>query len=431
MHDSLDINIDQISKTEGHADLEVKVRKGKVEYVKLKISENKRFYTQAVRNRHFQSVPQFVSRICGTCSIAHLTCSMEAVEKCLGVEPSHQTELLRKLAVYGMMIRDHALHLYFFCLPDIFKVDSVFEFDKSKDQLVKQAFAVKGAGNNLSKIIAGRAVHATYERIGSFSHIPSREDIDALIRQLKSVRDNVLELVELFYDCKFTFERKTTFVALTTKDFSFLEGEIRSSDGTTIREEEYWDYLSRVVSPYSQATGFRFKGDEYMVGALARMNLNRDALHRKTREDTAKYLAVFPSYNIYHNNLAQAIEILHCIDHSIQLLEENEFKDESPPSNSFKVKEGKGVGVIEAPRGTLYHMLELDREGKVKFANFVIPTAQNQIKMEKDIAGVIPQILHMTKHEIHHELEKVVRAYDPCMSCASHFLRIKWNRSFV
>ena len=123
MHENLDINIEQISKTEGHADLEVKVRHGSVEYVKLKISENKRFYTQAVRNRHFKSVPQFVSRICGTCSIAHLTCSMEAVEKCLNITPSYQTELLRKLAVYGMMIRDHALHLYFFCLPDLFKVD--------------------------------------------------------------------------------------------------------------------------------------------------------------------------------------------------------------------------------------------------------------------------------------------------------------------
>jgi coenzyme F420-reducing hydrogenase alpha subunit len=429
MHDSLDINIEQISKTEGHADLEVKVRKGNVEDVKLKISENKRFYTQAVRNRHFQSVPQLVSRICGTCSIAHLTCSMEAVEKCLDITPSYQTELLRKLAVYGMMIRDHALHLYFFCLPDIFKVDSVFDFDKSKDGLVKQAFAVKSAGNNLSKVVAGRAVHATYERIGSFSHIPTKEDTDALIRELKSVRDYVLELVQLFFDCGFTFKRKTTFVALATKDFSFLEGEIKSSDGTTIKEEEYWDYLNRVVIPYSQATGFKFKGDEFMVGALARMNLNREALHRRTRKDAAKYLGVFPSYNIYHNNLAQAIEILHCIDHSIQLLEENEFKEESPPP--VKVKEGKGIGVIEAPRGTLYHMLELDKEGKVRYANFVIPTAQNQIKMEKDIAGVIPKILHMTKHDIHHELEKVVRAYDPCMSCASHFLRVKWNGSFV
>jgi coenzyme F420-reducing hydrogenase alpha subunit len=429
MHDSLDINVDQISKTEGHADLEVKVRAGKVQDVKLKISENKRFYTQAIRNRHFVSVPQFVSRICGTCSIAHLTCSTEAVEKCLGITPSHQTELLRNLAVYGMMIRDHAMHLYFFCLPDIFKVDSVFEFDKSKDQLVKQAFAVKGAGNNLSKVVAGRAIHATYERIGSFSHIPSKEDCKALVQELKSARDYVLDLIQIFYDCDFAFNRKTTFVALVTKDYSFLEGEIRSSDGTTIKEEDYWDRLSRVVIPYSQATGFKFKGDEFMVGALARMNLNKDSLHRNARRDIPKYLSVFPSYNIYHNNLAQAIEILHCIDHSIQVLEENEFKEESPPA--VRPRKGRGIGVIEAPRGTLYHMLELDNDGKVKYANFVIPTAQNQIKMEKDIALVIPQILDMPKHDIHHELEKVVRAYDPCMSCASHFLRIKWNRSFV
>ncbi len=429
MHDSLDINIEQLSKTEGHADLEVKVRNGKVENVKLKISENKRFYTQAIRNRHFVSVPQFVSRICGTCSIAHLTCSMKAVENCLGVTPSSQTQLLRKLAVYGMMIRDHAMHLYFFCLPDIFNVDSVFEFDKSKEQLIKQAFAVKSAGNNLSKVIAGRAVHATYERIGSFSHIPLKGDTNSLIGELKNVRDHVLDLIQLFYDCNFTFYRKTTFVALATKDFSFLEGEIHSSDGTTIKDKDYWNYLNRVVIPHSQATAFKFRNEEFMVGALARMNLNREALHRKTREDAPEFLSIFPSYNIYHNNLAQAIEILHCIDHSVQLLEENEFKKEPPPV--VKAKAGKGVGVIEAPRGTLYHMLELDKEGKVEYANFVIPTAQNQIKMEKDITEAIPQILHMTEHDIHHELEKIVRAYDPCMSCASHFLRVKWNRSFV
>ncbi|MEM2760208.1 MAG: nickel-dependent hydrogenase large subunit [Nitrososphaerales archaeon] len=425
MHESLDINIEQISKTEGHADLEVKVRNGNVEDVKLKISENKRFYTQAVRKRNFQSVPHFVSRICGTCSIAHMTCATEAVEKCLEIVPSAQTELLRKLAVYGMMIRDHAMHLYFFCLPDIFRTDSVFEFDESKKHLIEQAFSVKGAGNNLSKAIAGRAVHATYERIGHFSHIPTQEEVRTLIHELKNARNHVLDLIQIFYDSDFRFERITNFVALVTKDFSFLEGMIHDSGGTKMEEEDYWSYLKRVVIPYSQATGFTYKGEEYMVGALARMNLNKGSLHKDTRNDIAKFLEIFPSFNIYHNNLAQAIEILHCIDHSIQILEGNEFKEESIPQ--YKLREGHGVGVIEAPRGTLYHMIELDKEGRVKFANFVIPTAQNQIKMENDIRVLIPQILDKSRHDIEHELEKVIRAYDPCMSCASHFLRVRWK----
>lgn len=425
MHNTFDINIEQISKTEGHADLEVKVRDGNVDVVKLKISENKRFYTQAVRNRPFSSVPQFVSRICGTCSIAHLTCSIESLEKCLEIKPSEQTEILRKLSVYGMMIRDHALHLYFFCLPDIFNVDSIFDFDDSKNYLIRQAFAIKSVGNNLSKIIAGRAVHPTFGKVGHFMNVPSKNDIDALLIQLNNSRKIAIDLIKIFYECDFEFKRDCNFVALVTKDFSFLEGEIRSSDGTKIEEKNYWNYLKRIIIPYSQATGFLFNKKEYMVGALSRMNLNKDAINKKSYDEISEFLKIFPSNNIYHNNLAQAIEILHCIDHSIQILQENEFKLESPPP--IKIREGKGVGVIEAPRGTLYHMIELDKEGKVKFANFVIPTSQNQIKIENDIKSILPTILEKDKHFIHHELEKIIRAYDPCMSCASHFLKLKWT----
>jgi len=214
-------------------------------------------------------------------------------------------------------------------------------------------------------------------------------------------------------------------VALTTKDFSFLEGEICSTSGTRLSEEDYWDYLNRVIIPYSEATGFKFEGKEYMVGALARMNLNREALHRDTKRDCQKALSVFPSTDVFHNNLGQAIEILHSIDHSLEILGSAEFKAEQKPE--VKMKEGKGVGVIEAPRGTLYHMVDLGKDGKVRYVNFIIPTAQNQIKMESDIKALIPTILKKSKHEIQHDVENLIRAYDPCMSCASHFLRIKWK----
>ncbi|MCX8178243.1 MAG: nickel-dependent hydrogenase large subunit [Candidatus Aenigmarchaeota archaeon] len=425
MHKDFDINIDHISKTEGHADLEIRVRDGVVEDVKLKISENKRFYTQAVRNKVFNGVPQLVSRICGTCSIAHLTCSTEAVEKALKIQPSEQTMLLRKLTMYGMMIRDHAMHLYFFVMPDILNKDSVLEFDANERKWVEDAFTVKGAGNNLSKLIAGRAVHATYEQIGYFSSIPKKDDIKKMIMELKSVRQKTIDLVDFLFNCNFNFERKTNFVALCTNDFSFLEGKIKSADGNVIEEEDYWDYLNRVVIPYSQATGFTFQGKEYMVGASARLALNKNALHKETKRDLSKYINIFPSYNVYHNNLAQAIEILHSIDHSIEILETTEFKDEPRPE--IKMKAGKGIGVVEAPRGTLYHMIDLDDSGKIRYGNFVIPTAQNQIKMENDIRELVPKIIDKSKHEIQHEIEKLIRAYDPCMSCASHFLKIKWK----
>ena len=419
-----DIVVDPVSKIEGHAELDIRVRNGEVEHVKLKINENKRFYTQAVRGKNFNSIPQLVSRICGTCSVAHLNCSTEALEKALNVEPSQQTKLIRKLSMYGLNIRDHAMHLYLFCLPDIFKKDSVLDFEGKDAQWIKDAFEVKAAGNALSTLVLGRAVHGMYAQIGGYAKVPEKEQMKQTVEKLKSVRQKVLKLIDLFYNRDFVYKRKTNHVALITKDYSFLEGEIQSSTGICIPEINYWDHLERVVIPYSQAVGYKFDKADYMVGALSRMNMNKAAMHPETKKDAGKYISVFPSDNIYHNNLAQAIEILHCIDHSIEILESSEFTAEkkAPPQG----KASKGVGVLEAPRGTLYYMMELDGAGTIKFANIITPSQQNQINMEDDFRGYIPTILDWDKHDIEHELEKMIRAYDPCFSCASHFLKINW-----
>ncbi|OGI12397.1 hypothetical protein A3K64_01030 [Candidatus Micrarchaeota archaeon RBG_16_36_9] len=424
MHEDFKISIDGLSKIEGHASLDVKVRNGKVEDVKLKISENKRFYTQAIRGKQFQTVPQLVSRICGTCSVAHLTCCTEAVEKALEIEPSEQTIMLRKLMMYGTMIRDHAMHLYLFSLPDVLGKDSVLEFDERQHELVHQAFDVKRAGNDLTKLIGGRAIHPPFAQIGNFSRIPEKSETKKVIKEMKSVRSHIFDLVKIFYDCEFSFRRKNTFVALTTDDFSFLEGVIKSSHRLIIPEQFYWDHLHRVIIPYSQATGYEFEGRDFMVGSLARMNLNRERLHKNTRNDLAKYIRAFPSENVYHNNLAQAIEIMHSIDHSIEILEGSNFKKE--PQVKFKIKEGKGVGVIEAPRGTLYYAIDLDNQGKIIYGNLVIPTAQNQIRMENDIKKLVANNMGKNKEFIQNEIEKLIRAYDPCMTCATHFLKVRW-----
>jgi sulfhydrogenase subunit alpha len=422
MHKDFDISLKNISKIEGNASLDIKIRDNEVKSVKLKVTESKRFYTQAIRNKNCLSVHQIVSRICGTCSIAHLTCCIEAVENALGIKPSEQTILLRKLAMYGTIIRDHAMHLYFFVLPDIFGIDSILDIEDTK--IIEQAFKVKAAGNLLSTVIGGRAVHPQYINVAHFSKIPEKDELKGVANQLKSIREDVLDLIEILYKCDFNFTKQKNYVALITEDFSFLEGYIKSIDGIAIEEKNFWNYLNRVIIPYSQATGFQFEGREYMVGALARMNLNKEALHKETKRDAEKYLKIFPSNNVYHNNLAQAIEILHSIDHSIEIIESKEFREENKPE--IKIKAGEGIGVIEAPRGTLYYMLSINNEGKINYGNIVIPTAQNQIMMEKDIKDLVSLMIDKPKHKIVHEIEKLIRAYDPCMSCASHFLKVRW-----
>lgn len=426
----LDVSINKISKIEGHADLDIKIRDSKVVDVNLRVMENQRFYTQAVKGKPALAVPQLVSRICGTCSVAHLTACIEAVEKTLEIKPSEQTVIMRKLMTYSMMIRDHALHLYFFVLPDIFEVDSILDLAEKEKDLIQEALNVKEAGNNLSNLIAGRAVHAPFEQVGGFNVAVDKKKIPAMVKELKGVRKSVIKLTEIFYKCDWELKRKTNFVALVTPDFSFLEGKICSTDGACIEEKNYWNHLHKIVLPYSQAKGFEFEGQEYMVGALSRLNLNKDNIHANTKKDMKKYLDVFPSENIYHNNLAQAIEIMHSIDHSIELLENTDFKKEEIVKPTKQ--DGEGVGVIEAPRGTLYYWLSI-KKGKIEYANLVIPTAQNLINMREDIRQSVGGICNANNPReeweklIRKDVEKVIRAYDPCMSCASHFLKVNWT----
>jgi sulfhydrogenase subunit alpha len=424
MHQGFDLTIKNISKIEGHTHLDVKVRNGKVTESKLKISENKRFFTQAIRGLDYKIVPSTMSRICGTCSSAHTLCSIEAIEKALGIETSEQTFTLRKLLINGGHLRDHAMHLYFFCLPDLFKKDSVLDFNEKEHSWIHDGLDIKSAGNALATLIGGRAIHPTSAGIGGFTAIPEKIKIKEVINQLNNSREKVIKIIDLFYNHRIKFERKTNYVALVNNDFNFLKGTIKTARGSLIPEEQYGEHLERVVLPYSTATAFEFESKEYMVGALARMNLNKNNLHEDTLKDCRKYLSVFPSDCIFKNNLAQAIEMLHEIDSSIEMLEKNNFTKEKP-QEPIK-KGGLGVGVVEAPRGTLYYKVLIEKN-KVRGADLCIPTQQNIIHMEKDIKNYVQKNLNKKKEKLTLEVEELIRAYDPCMSCATHFLRINWT----
>lgn len=438
MHQSnidFDINLSEISKIEGAASLEIKVRDKKIEDLKFSISEWKRFYTQAVQEKPILAVPQLLSRICGTCSNAHLLCAIEAIEKALNITPSAQTMLLRKLLYYGLIIRDHALHLYIFSLPDYFGKESILDFNEdnpTEHQFLDDVFFLKEVGNQLSIIVGGRSVHAPYPTIGGFSKLPQPQDLKNLLPKLQEARAKVLKLMEVFYNSSWKFipQFSLVFSSLVSDDFSFLEGKIKTSDGKTIEEKDLGGHLDGVIIPYSQARGFLFDSNYLMTGALARVNLSKDKLHPQTKTDAQKYINRFPSFNLFDNNLAQAIEILHAIDTAQSIINRlNEIKEEplikAPPLNS----EAVGVGVIEAPRGTLYHKLEINQEGVVKRAEIIVPTGQNQIVMEKGIYQIVEKLLQeeASKEKIIYEVEKFIRAFDPCMSCAAHFLKVKWQ----
>lgn len=433
MHKIEDITIDSITKVEGNARLEVKVAAGSVTDLKFIIGDYRRFYTDAVVGKPFLGVPAYLSRICGTCSMAHQFASIEAVEKALGIfdRITEQTRKLRTLAYNGTMIRDHALHLYIFCLPDVLGIDSVLEIDDSDEfqhQLLHDAFDLKAIGNQLSTVVSGAFVHSPLPIVGGFTKLPKLDDVKKLTDGLEGAREKIIRGIELFAGWDAKLERNTDYIALVNDDFDFLEGDIRTSGGKVFAEKDMPDLLRDVVIPYSQSEGYILESDEedYLVGSLARINLNGKHIHEKTKADVQHYLDVFPSNNIFHNCLAQAIETLHCIDYSLEIIETLKITDEEPIKGS--PQKGNGVGVIEAPRGTLYHMVELDKNGIVVNADVTVPTSQNQINIENDLKKFFDEnIGKKSKDELKLEAEKIIRAYDPCMSCATNFLEIDWT----
>jgi coenzyme F420-reducing hydrogenase alpha subunit len=443
--------LDQISKVEGSAALEVTIDNGQVTSCKFQIKDYRRFYTQAVKGKPALTAPSFLSRICGTCSVAHLFASIEAVERSQDIQPSPQTLILRRLAYNALIIRDHALHLYFFSLPDVLGIDSILEIpDDPQDpnhQLLHDSFDIKRTGTDISNAIIGAAIHAPFPTPGGFLKTPDPQSFPKLISQLEKIRPQILRIIKLFADWDAKLVRNTDYLCLINKDsFDFIDGLVTNSNGKQVPEAEFHDFLQKVVIPYSQAEGYIFSDthEDYLVGALARLNLNQAQLHPHTQSDTQEYLSKFPSDNIFHNNLAQAIEILHCVDNSLEILKNLQIKDEKPIRKPPQA--GTGVGVVEAPRGILYHLITTDAKGIITDCDVIVPTAQNQINIENDLKQYFqnqiskqppgldtlnnpnkdpsPGVKEFENH-LKHEAEKIIRAYDPCMSCATNFLKLK------
>ena len=427
------ITIDTITKIEGSAGLKVFIEGDVVRDLQFIVSDYRRFFTIAVKGRRVVAVPSFLSRICGTCSVAHLFASLMAIESAQGITVTEQTKALRRLAYDGLMIRDHALHLYFFVLPDVLGVDSILDVPDDPDDpghtLLHDSFDIKRLGTDISNATVGAAIHAPWPTVGGSLRTPDPTRFPDLLARLEAIRPKVLRGIDTFLKWDASLVRNTDYLGLRNDTrFDFLEGDVVNSNGRRIIRSEFKNYLQYVQVPHSHAEGYRFSDtqEDYLVGALARMNLNRDLLHPRTREDAAFSVSAFPSNNVYHNNLAQAIEILQCVDDAIDILRTIQLADEKLVRISATA--GTGVGVIEAPRGLLYHMAKVDDKGIIEDYDVVVPTAQNQINIENDLKDYFNENLDKDEETLRANAESIVRAYDPCMSCATNFLKIDWIR---
>ena len=412
------IKLDHIAKIEGHAKLTIKIEGGKVKKSHLEIFEGARYFEALIKGRRYDEVPYLTSRICGVCSQAHLMASILAIEDAFKIVPSEQVRLLRELLTLGGMIQSHAVHLFFMTLQDYLGFESAIEMAGKRRDLITLGLKVKSTGTDIATVIGGRDYHPITAEVGGFSRIPPKKELDNLLSKLINAKSDFIKTAKLFFKLEFPMIERYVqhFALMKSNSYPVLEGKISCHGTYCIENKDYLNYFKEHIQKGSPAKYVLFKGKPFFVGALARMNLNYEFLSN----DATKYYV--KSNNPYSNVIAQATEMVHFLDRCIEIIKQLKPEQEAVPD--INPKPGRGMSVTEAPRGLLFHDYEFDIRGYVRKANITTPTVLNLKNIEEDIKILIPKILHKTKDQIIMDIEKLVRAYDPCISCSTHFLDV-------
>lgn len=427
----MDINIDHVTRVEGHGNIVLNVKNGNIEKLEWQISEAPRFFEAMLHDRNYDELRSITSRICGICSIGHSLASLKATEDALDVTVSEQTEFLRRLAINGENMQSHILHIGYLALPDLFGVGSVFPLIQSKHKdAVKKIIHLHRLSNELSDLICGRTTHPIRLIVGGFSAVPTARQLSDLKKRLEKDLAVANEVAKTIYGVIGgfpTFTRETEFIALSSKkEYALYDGVITSTDtGKYPDYKNYQNIMKEYFVPYSTALHAKHARESYMVGALARFNINSKQLHENAQEVANLFSLKAVNYNPFMNTIAQMVEFVHNIEDSIKIVDQlldNGIKDEKP--QEITLKAGRGVGIVEVPRGILVHDYSLNDKGKCEKANCIIPTNQNHANIQKDMESFVPQIIDKPQKEIELSLEMLVRAYDPCISCSTHYLDV-------
>jgi coenzyme F420-reducing hydrogenase alpha subunit len=429
MADNINVEIAPMSRVEGHGDLVLNVKDKKVEKLIFRIPESPRFFEAMLEGKNWDKPSHITSRICGICSVAHTYASIKATESALGVIPNDMILKLRKLIIHHEIVQSNVLHVYFLAAPDFLGVGSVIPLVETHPAVVDIALRAKKVANDMVRMIGGRAVHPIRTVVGGFTKLPSEEEMLNMKEMLKSLYPDleaslgVLKTLDLP-----AFERETEYVSLSNpEDYAHYDGNIKSTDGWEIDPIDYLDKIKEKVVQHSTAKHCWAERDSFMVGALSRFNINHDQLSDNAKRFAEEFGLKAPCYNTYMNNIAQFVEIIHSVDDSIRLIDEllEEGMDEDRAMVEVKPKAGRGVGAVEAPRGLLIHDYTYDDDGKIEKANLIIPTGMNYGNIERDMNAIVPDIIDKSEDEIRLACEMMIRAYDPCISCSTHFLNVK------
>ena len=425
----VNINVHHVTRVEGHGNILVNATDGRLEEVRWEVPESPRLFEAMFRGRHYDDVQHIASRICGICSIAHSTASLQASEAALGVPVSQQTRLLRKLLFNAEILESHLLHAYCLAVPDFLGVGSVFPLLDTHRDVVVRAMKLKRLAYCMADLLAGRKTHPISCIVGGFSMLPDMEKLAMLRDAFVEALDDFKATVDLFKMITVPdFERETEYIALKDPDeYAFVSGDIASSDAGIVPIDDYLSVTNEFCVPHSTAKYTKNKRESYQVGALARFNLNHEQLLPLAKEASIELGLKAPCQNPYMITIAQVVETVHVAEDSIQLINRLLDSGVSPESEPREIHEGRGIGAVEAPRGILFHDYTYDENGILTHANCVIPTNQNHNNIQKDMEALVPTILDRSEDEIRLALEMLVRAYDPCISCSTHLLQVRFT----
>ena len=428
---SIHIDVRHVTRVEGHGNIVVDINNGAINKLEWQVPEAPRFFESMVVGRHFSEVATITSRICGICSISHTFSSLKATETALGVRLSEQADLLRRILLWAEHLQSHILHIGYLAAPDLLKVNSVIPLIGSHKDVVLLVIKLHRLANETCDIIGGRTTHPIRTAIGGWTMLPKPKELETLkkrwqdaIGDMKKLADVVASLAPGLPN----FTRETEYVSLTEQGtYAHYDGMIKSTDvAQPLPLSEYRSVTNEYMVAQSTAKWAKFNRASYMAGALARFNNNHAQLTPASKAVATQLGLIAPNYNPFMNTVAQAVECVNALENSIHCAENLLDKGLKEEKISVEAREGQGSNAVEAPRGILFHDYTYDKNGICVKANCIIPTNQNHANIQKDMEKLVPEFKDRGKDALQLTLEMLVRAYDPCISCSTHYLDVKF-----
>ena len=420
---------DYLARVEGEGAMTVQLDGDRVEHVELRIFEPPRFFEAFLRGRSFLEAPDITARICGICPVAYQTSAVNAMESLCGVEVPEPLRLLRRLLYCGEWIESHALHVYMLHAPDFLGYESAIELARDAPDAVERGLSLKRTGNDVMALVGGREIHPINVRVGGFYRVPTRRELRKLVEPLERAREAALETVR--WAAGFDFPERVVdcdLVALAQPgEYAIERGRIASAGGLDLAPAEYDERFEELHVERSNALQSQLRGGgTYLCGPLARYSLGSAQLSPLAREAAAEAGLGDECRDPFRSIVVRSVELVYACDESLRIIEA--YEEPERPAEPVEPVAGTGYGVSEAPRGLLYHRYRLDADGTILDAKIVPPTSQNQSAIEDDLRAVVGRYAELPDEELRRLCEQAIRNYDPCISCATHFLDLDVER---